>query len=313
MTSRRSFLKKSLIGSTALTLPGVLSNDFFSSQNQLPKISLAQWSLNRDIKKGEIKAEAFPTISRVGYGIEAVEYVSTFYSDQKSNAAFWLSMAHQCRSEGVKSLLIMVDAEGELGDSNANKRLKAVDNHKGWVDIAARLQCHSIRVNAFGDGDRATLKGSLVDGLGKLCEYGAKAGINITIENHGLFSSDADFVVEVIKEINNPFMGTLPDFGNWCTSQKWGGTSDNKCKEVFDPAKGVAAFMPYAKGVSAKTYNFNKEGGQPRIDYPGLLKIVKDHGYEGYIGIEYEGNNLSEGEGILATQKLIEKTWLSLD
>lgn len=313
MTTRRSFIKNSIIGSAGLSLAANPINQLFTQENKAPKISLAQWSLNKAIRKNEIKVDAFPTISLNGFGINAVEYVSTFYSDHKSNVAYWMALDYQAQTEGVKNLLIMVDAEGELGDSNQNKRIQAVDNHKGWIDIAARLKCHSIRVNAFGDGDRSTLKTSLVDGMGRLCEYSAQAGINILIENHGLYSSDADFVVEVIKEVDSQYMGTLPDFGNWCTSEKWGGTSDNKCKEVFDPAKGTAAFMPYAKGVSAKTYDFNRQGGQNRIDYPGLLKIVKDQGYEGYIGVEYEGENLKEVDGILATKKLIEDTWAALD
>ena len=181
MTTRRSFIKKSIIGSAGLSLAAGPISELFALQNEAPKISLAQWSLNKAIRKNEIKVDAFPTISLNGFGIDAVEYVSTFYSDQKSNVAYWMALDHQAQMEGVKNLLIMVDAEGDLGDSDQNKRIKAVDNHKGWIDIAARLKCHSIRVNAFGDGDRATLKASLIDGLGRLCEYGAQAGINILI------------------------------------------------------------------------------------------------------------------------------------
>lgn len=310
MATRRRFIKQSLIGTAALSLPFIPSCS--TKSISLPKISLAQWSLNRGIREGVFKPIDFAAITKNTFGLDAVEYVNSFYADQKNNQAFWADMKSRAAGEGVKSLLIMVDAEGELGDASEANRLKAVDNHKKWVDIAADLGCHSIRVNAFGADDRAIIKDALVDGLGRLCEYGARANVNITIENHGLYSSDAAFMVEIIQEIDNPYMGTLPDFGNWCTSAKWGGTDDDSCEVVYDPAKGVDAFMPYAKGVSAKSYDFNTAGGQDRIDYKQLLQIVKNYNYEGYIGIEYEGDSHSEIEGIKATAQLIKNTWAEL-
>jgi sugar phosphate isomerase/epimerase len=309
MTSRRLFLKQSALTGIALTLPLPL----FSADRAVPKISLAQWSMNRAIKDGSIKAEDFASITKNQYGVNAIEYVNGFYTDHKKDMAYWADMLKRSDNEGVTNLLIMVDAEGDLGDLNQRNRKKAVENHYGWVDIAKKINCHSIRVNAFGTGSREKVKTALVDGMGRLAEYGAEAGINIVIENHGLYSSEADFIVEMIKEVNSPYLGTLPDFGNWCTSVKWGGTSDNSCANVYDVQKGVAQFMPYAKGVSAKTYDFDADGNQPRLDYPALLKTVKATGYDGYIGIEYEGNNLSEPDGIMATKRLIERVWAELD
>ncbi|GAB5525816.1 MAG: sugar phosphate isomerase/epimerase [Roseivirga sp.] len=265
MTSRRLFLKQSVLSGVAMTLP--LS--VFSTEHALPKISLAQWSMNRAIKDGSIKAEDFAAITKRDYGIEAIEFVNGFYADHKSDMAYWADMLRRSENEGVKNLLIMVDAEGDLGSTAEAERIKAVENHYGWVDIAKKINCHSIRVNAFGTGSREKVKTALVDGMGRLAEYGAKAGINILIENHGLYSSEADFVVDMIRQVNNPYMGTLPDF--------------------------------------------DADGNQPRLDYPALLKAVKATGYNGYIGVEYEGNNLSEPEGIMATKRLIERVWASLD
>ena len=279
----------------------------------MPNISLAQWSLNRAFRNGDLKAVDFASIAKNTYGINAVEFVSSLYGDQGEAAGFWESMTQKSSDAGVENLLIMIDGEGDLGANAEDKRIEAVENHYRWVDRAKILGCHSIRVNAFGDGNRAELRSALIDGLGRLTEYSAKSDINILIENHGLFSSDANFVVDVIQQVNSEHLGTLPDFGNWCTSVKWGGTSTDGCESVFDHAEGVKTFMPYAKGVSAKTYDFNASGDQPRLDYPKLLKIVKDTGFDGYIGIEYEGESLSEHEGILATKKLIENTWSALD
>ena len=316
MSNRRIFIKKSLLGTTALTLPTYLSfgaGTTTSAAISKPKISLAQWSLHRALQKGDIKAENFASIAKNAYGISAVEYVNQFYKQQAANQKFWGQMKQVADDEGVESLLIMVDSEGDLGDPDDSARKTAVENHYKWIHAAKILGCHSIRVNAFGKGTRKVLHGTLVDGLGQLSSYGQQQGINVLIENHGLHTSDGEYMTEIIKEVNNPFLGTLPDFGNWCLNAEWGSTQNNQCTEVYDHYKGVSDFLPFAKGVSAKSYNFDAEGNETLLPYPKLLQLVKDSGFEGYIGIEYEGEELSEAEGIKATKLLIEKVWSALD
>ena len=210
----------------------------------LPKISLAQWSLHRSLEKGKIQAVDFAAIAKNNYGVEAIEYVNQFYVDMATSSKFWAQMKERAENEGVKSLLIMVDNEGDLGDFNDGERKTAVKNHYKWIDAAKILGCHSIRVNAFGKGSLEELESSLVDGLGQLAEYGAKEKINVLIENHGLHTSNAAFIVEIIKKVDNPFLGTLPDFGNWCLSAEWGSTAGNKnCSEVYPPDKAIDSIL----------------------------------------------------------------------
>ncbi len=312
MQNRRSFLRQTAITSSAMAFFPNTGWDLSKLMDNKLNISLAQWSLNRSIRDGTIKAEDFASISKNTYQIDAIEYVSGLYPEKGADEAFWLDLKKRADDEGVKSLLIMVDEEGDLGDMVEGNRLKAVENHYKWVDNAKALGCHSIRVNAFGQGSIAQVKSALVDGLGRLAEYGASQGINILIENHGLHSSNGKFVVDVIKRVNSPHLGTLPDFGNWCLTKKWGGTSDGDCTQAYDFYTGLSDFLPYAKGVSAKSYDFDEKGSQISLDYHRFLRILKEASYNGYIGIEYEGNNLGEHEGIIATKALLERVWSSL-
>ncbi len=282
-------------------------------KSTLPKISLAQWSLNRAFFNGELNALDFPDIAKNSFGINAVEYVNAFYKEYGGNEKFWNQLKRKADEVEVKNLLIMVDDEGELGNPDNKERTRAIENHYKWINAAKLLGCHSIRVNAFGQGNKIKLKNTLVDGLGRLSDYGAKENINVLIENHGLHTSDAKFITSIIKEVNHPNLGTLPDFGNWCLNAKWGSTQNDKCTEIYDPYQGVTEFLPYAKGVSAKSYNFDRNGNETFLDYRRFLKIVKDSGFNGFIGIEYEGEKLSEPEGIKATKALIEKVWLNLE
>lgn len=316
MLNRRTFLKQTALGTAAWTMP--LSSAYpmgFTATVPMKelKLSLAQWSLHRALENGEMKASDFASVAQNSYGLRAVEYVNQFYIKEGENENFWVRMKAKAENAGVKSLLIMVDNEGLLGNPDDKERNRAVENHRKWIRAAHILGCHSIRVNAFGTGSRASLKGALVDGLGQLATLGEKEGIHVLIENHGLHTSDALFVVGIIREVSNPFLGTLPDFGNWCLDSEWGSTQHGNCSKTYDPYKGVAAFLPYANGVSAKSYQFDAEGNETLIKYPELLKLVKESDFNGHIGIEYEGETLSEPEGIRATKALLQRLWGQLD
>ena len=305
---RRSFIKNSLLGAAALSASPLLGS---ITANKSLKISLAQWSLHRNFQAGNLNPADFASIARERYGFEAVEYVNGFYSAHAEDENFWKQMKERSDQAGVKNLVIMVDDEGELGSADKSARMQAVENHYKWLHAARILGCHSMRVNAFGDADRGTYRAAIMDGMSRLAEYAATMDLNVLIENHGLFSSDAALIAGIIKEVNMTNFGAFPDFGNWCLSAKWGSTQ-GACDQAYDRYQGVAELLPYAKAVSAKSYNFNEQGEDTTIDYYQMLKIVKDSAYEGYIGIEYEGLEKGEHEGILITRALMEKAWSTL-
>ena len=199
----------------------------------------------------------------------------------------------------------MIDGEGGLGDTDKAKRNQAVENHYKWVDAAKYLGCATIRVNAYGVGTRDEVQNAAVEGLSKLGEYGEKTGINIIVENHGGYSSDGQWLSTVMKKVGKKNVGTLPDFGNFCIRRGTGELYEGKCVEEYDRYKGVKEMLPFAKGVSAKSYDFDSKGNCVETDYKKMLKIVKDSGFRGYIGIEYEGSKLGEEEGIKKTKELL--------
>ena len=293
------------MGATALATTPLIA---YGTQVKALKISLAQWSLHRSFRDGTLDSVNFASIAMEKYGIDAVEYVNGLYPDKASDEAFWNSMKKRSSDAGVKNLVLMVDDEGDLGVASEKERLKSVENHYKWVNVAKLLGCPTMRVNAFGDADREIYRIAIMDGMSRLADYADKSGINIVIENHGLFSSDAALIAGIIKEVNRPNFGSFPDFGNWCLSAKWG-TTQGECDKVYDRYQGVAELLPYAKAVSAKSYNFNEKGEDTKIDYYRMMKIVKESDYNGYIGIEYEGMEKSEHEGILITKELMKKAW----
>ncbi len=258
------------------------------------KISLAEWSLNKSLFKKTITNMDFPRIAKETYGLDAVEYVSTFFRDKAEDMEYLTNLKKECEKYGVKSLLIMVDGEGNLADTSLAARTKAVENHYKWVKAAKFLGCHSIRVNAGGRGTMGQMQAAAIDGLGRLSAYAADHGINVIVENHGGNSSYGKWLAEIMKAVNKPNCGTLPDLGNFYE---------------YDRYKGVAELMPFAKGVSAKTHDFDENGNETQIDYVKMMKIIYDSGFRGYIDVEYEGTKLSEDEGIKATIALLNKVF----
>jgi len=239
-------------------------------------------------------------------GFNAVELVSELYSKKIDEIGFNNtidSLAINLSKNQVECLLIMIDEEGDLAHPDETERDHAVERHKKWVDAAAKLGCHSIRVNTNGTFVEDIWLTAAEDGLRKLSTYAASKNINILVENHGGFSSDPEKLMQVIKTLNLSNCGTLPDFGNWCI--KWIKESKKCVVEYEDYYKGIEIMMPAAKAVSAKSYNFDRYGNETKIDYVKMLQIVKDSGYNGYIGIEYEGDEIGEKEGVIATRNLL--------
>lgn len=278
------------------------------------KISLAEWSLHRTLQEKKLDNLDFAATAR-GYGLDAIEYVNQFFADKAKDAAYLAELNKRAADNGVKQLLIMVDGEGGMAETDKKLLNQAIENHKKWVDAAAVLGCHSIRVNAFSSNPkREEAAKAAVEGLGKLGEYAKQANINVIVENHGGFSSDGAWLSGVMREINMPNVGTLPDFGNFCvrrdnkTANPWEG----ECVEEYDRYKGIAEMMPFAKGVSAKSNEFDENGNETKTDFRRMLQIVKDAAYTGYIGIEYEGDKHTEDEGIKLTKALLERVGAEL-
>jgi L-ribulose-5-phosphate 3-epimerase len=260
------------------------------------KISLAQWSLHQSIREKKVEHLDFAKVAN-GFGIDAVEYVNSFFKDKARDRSYLAEMKRRAVGEGVWSALIMIDGEGKLGDAAEGKRKEAVENHRKWIEAAAYLGCHCIRVNAHADGTPDEQSARVAEGLRRLCELADPFGIDVTVENHGGLSSNGAWLAKTIKSVEHPRCGTLPDFGNFKIKEG----------EEYDRYRGVEELMPLAKAVSAKSNDFDKKGNESRIDYLRMLKLVTAAGYHGYVGIEYEGKVLPEMEGIAATKKLLER------
>jgi sugar phosphate isomerase/epimerase len=291
----------------------VSSPVLFGSCKPKINISLAEWSFNRALYSGKLDHLDFPAKARNEFGISAVEYVNGFFGGSKmdfkeaaKNKLYLNELLKRSRDAGVFNHLLMVDDEGPLSSLNEQERLESVDNHKKWIEAAELLGCLTVRVNLHGEGAPDDRKKASIDSLGRLGEFAEPMRVNVVAENHGSVTSDADWMTDVMKQVGMKNVGTLPDFGNWCISHPWG-TIQEGCDNMYDIYEGVRKLLPYAKGVSAKTYDFNDNGEQPLLDYEKLIGIVKASGFKGYIGIEYEGINQPEDDGVRRTQVLLNK------
>jgi len=298
--SRRDFLAgaaATLPAAYAFTLSGCAAGAVASDPPF--RISLAEWSLHRALYAGELDNLDFPRVTRESYGIEGVEYVNSFFKEKAQDQAYLTDLMTRCDDHGVRSLIIMCDGEGALGDPDDAGRTQAVENHYRWVEAARFLGCHSIRVNAQSAGTEEEQRDLAADGLRRLTEFAAPMEINVIVENHGGWSSNGAWLASVMEAVDHPRCGTLPDFGNFQTAPG----------EWYDRYQGMAELMPYAKAVSAKSHIFDEEGNETQTDFFRIVQIVYDAGYRGFLGIEYEGGELSEHDGILATKALLERVF----
>jgi sugar phosphate isomerase/epimerase len=294
--SRRAFLQTAALAAAGIPL---LSESSFASETMLKKdrfkISLAEWSLHRALWGKEMTNLEFPVKAVKDYGIYGVEYVSTFFKDLSKD--YLNELLKISKDNGVTNVLIMIDAQGNLGDADDAARTKAIENHKPWIEAAKFLGCTSIRVNAAGKGTDDEVANRVVDSMTKLCTFAAPLKMNVVIENHGGISSNGKWLSGIMKRVNMKNCGTLPDFGNFRVS----------ATENYDRFLGMTELMPFAKGASGKSYEFDAQGNEVNIDFFKIMQIIKDSGYKGWIDVEYEGTKLSEPEGIKATKALLER------
>lgn len=310
---RRDFINRTAQASAALSFLGLYACKNSEKQKQIIeeiaktpslffKISLAQWSLHRALQGGAMDNLDFAAKSR-SFGCEGLEYVNGFFIDKAKDMDYLKEMNNRANSEGQQNVLIMIDREGNLADADESKRLTAIENHYKWVEAAHFLGCHAIRVNLGGGVDKAEAVKAGVDSLTKLSDFAKGSKINVLVENHGGFSSNGEWMTDVFSQIKNDNCGTLPDFGNFCITKD----KDRNCLDEYDRYKGLKELLPFAKAVSAKSYDFDANGDETTIDYLKVMKMVKEGGYTGFVGVEFEGSKVSEEEGIKLTRDLLIK------
>ena len=317
MIKRREFIETQLKLGLGFALLAIPKKGFgFDSTNETNnnlffKLSLAQWSLNKGIYSGKFDPYDFAKTAKE-LGFSGLEYVNALYSDvmdsrNKHQAIknFIKKSNDEAKQNNIENLLIMIDGEGDLATSKVRKRNAAVENHKKWIDAASQMGCHSVRVNLYGSEQKMKWMEYSSDSLSRLSDFSKDFNINVIVENHGSLSSNAELLMQVINNVNLKNCGTLPDFGNFCIKRVEGDLYESDCVKEYDRYKGIKEMMPKAFAVSAKSNSFNNEGDEIYTDYLKMLKIVKESGYNGYIGVEYEGTGLSEIDGILATKNLL--------
>ncbi|MDX1740883.1 MAG: sugar phosphate isomerase/epimerase family protein [Rhodothermales bacterium] len=314
---RRKFIASGTAAAGALALVGpaclskkqdevearMLSTD---APDVLFGISLAQWSLHRMLQSGELSNLEFAAKARQEFDIGAIEFVSRFFDGRERETEYLSELQQRAADADVKMLLIMVDGQGNLGSPDTDVRRTAVENHFKWVQAAKYLGCHSIRVNAMYNDEAVEAEEQLklsADGLRQLAEFADGLEINVLVENHGALSSNGQWLAGVMTAVDHPRCGTLPDFGNFCLDGS--PYPPENCRDMYDPYTGTTELMPFAKAVSAKSYEFSENGDESVLDYERLMRIVLDAGYRGYVGIEYEGSTLPEDQGIIATRDLL--------
>ena len=327
---RRKFINNLALAGACLGSYNFTTFDRELFKNFPYKISLAQFSLFRLEMSRKIDPMDFAKIAN-DLGFKGLEYLQMSYNgklmrERRKNSLYGIKkLANDLNQKAdefnMENILIMIDIGPDLGKSTKN-----LDQYHLWIDCASEMKCHSVRVNLRGSEDNLyNWKQNSIENLEKLCEYAKPLKINIVVENHGGFSSNADYLIDVIENVKSQNVGTLPDFGNFCVKQdpeKYAEASRmftmgaesktdrpptiyDSCAERYDMYDGMEKLMRYAKGVSAKTHGFDKNGDDVDIDYKKMLEIVKKSEYQGFIGVEAQAFTMDPIEAIIASKKLL--------
>jgi len=275
---RRDFLKISLGSALGITLTPPRLLLAATEPPPLFDISLAEWSLVKSLRAGTFTNLDFPRVARREFDIDCVEFVDQFFADKANDKAYLTDLKQRGADEGVKLGLIMIDTTGDLGAAAKPARDRAVLSTFAWIDAARFLGCHTIRINARGPQNREQLLDHIVESGQRLADHAGD--LKVVIENHGGLSSDPDWLVSVFQAVGRPNFGALPDFGNF--------------PGEINRYDAVEKLMPHAKAVSAKATRFSPEGRIVDTDFPRMMRIVRDGGYHGHVGVESSADSQEE-------------------
>tara|TARA_R110002096_G_scaffold29509_5_gene88955 strand:- start:18445 stop:19350 length:906 start_codon:yes stop_codon:yes gene_type:complete len=289
--TRRDFLRATTAVAPALALNPSLFAENADSAGRF-QLGIQEYTFNRWLSSGKLDHLDYPALAKEKLGITHIEYWNRPFNGKHTDTAYVGELAKRSTGEGMKNVLILVDAKNQLDSADAAQRTRAVDEHKGWVDCAAQLGCDAIRVNCRSGGTFEDNLDQMADGMGRLCDYAKPSGVKIVIEPHGGNSQNPDWLLAAMERLNHPNAGLLPDFNNFGS---------------FDRYEGVTKSLPHAVAVCAKAFGFGEDGNETKTDYFRMLKIVHDSDYSGVITIEFEGHDLDPVEGTLKTKALIRK------
>jgi len=289
--SRRSFIGQAALAAPVISFaPTLLAKDK-NDPNRF-QIGIQEYTFHRWIGAGKLDHLDYPALAKKKLGITHIEYWNRPFGGKHTDKKYVGELVKRTTGEGMKNVLILVDARNQLDSKDAKARARAIDEHKGWVDCAAQLGCKAIRVNCRSGGNRDENLDNAAKGLGALCDYAKGTEVKIVIEPHGGNSQDPDWLLAAMKKINKPNAGLLPDFNNFGR---------------YDRYYGVKESLPYAPAVCAKALKFDAKGNETNTDYYRMLKIIYESDYSGVISIEFEGHGIDPIEGSLKTKALIQK------
>ncbi|MEM9941449.1 MAG: sugar phosphate isomerase/epimerase family protein [Planctomycetota bacterium] len=293
---RRELLKLGTMAAISSALSGWKFQESEPKKTWL-KLAVQQYSFNRQLRSSELKIEDYPATVVEGTGIKSLEFFNGHIEDKKYNEAFFVDLKKRCDDLEANTTMMLCRSKPAVDSPDPAIRQKAIEGYKRWLTATQILGGQYIRVDTRHKGDAEEQKKYAVAGLKALTEVASEYGIGILVENHGGHSSNGAWLADVMRKVNLPNCGTLPDFQNF---------------KDYDPYKGVAEMMPWAKILCAKAKAFDDQGNETNVDYRRMLKIAKDAGFRGFIGIEFEGHEIEPLEGIKMTAALIEKIQMEL-
>lgn len=257
------------------------------------KLAVQQYSFNKELRSGALAIPDYPKTVVEGTGIKALEYFNGHMEEQAGKVAFFKDLRQRTDDLGAVNTMMLCRSKEALDSPDAAERAAAIEGYRPWLEAMKILGGSCIRVDVRSNGDAEEQKAHAIAGLKALTAVAeSEYELGIVVENHGGHSSNGAWVAEVMKGVAMENCGTLPDFQNF---------------KEYDPYLGVEEMMPWAKIVCAKSKAFDAEGNEINVDFRRMLKIVKEGGFSGYIGIEFEGHDVPPVEGINLTKALIER------
>lgn len=282
-SSRRRFLITSLAG---LATPAILpSGNALAADSDRFELSIHQYSLRKLFQQGQLDTFAYPKFVHENFGFTSIEFAVEFCQQLYADPAKGRSLADESQKLGIRHRALLCGAKPALDAASRSERKAAVQDHLKWAKVATELRCDFIRVRAGTEGNRQQQLEHAASGIGALCDQLSDAPVSVLVENITGHSRDADWMVALVERVGKDRLGLIADFGNF----------------EGDIYAGMKKLLPYTKSICTKSWEFDAQGNETKIDFQKMMNVINESSFRGCIAIEYLGDDPVAGVQQTAT------------
>lgn len=234
------------------------------------RTAICAYSFRQELQKKTMQYEDLVRLA-TELGVDGLDL--TVYWFPSTSDDFLLPLRRLAYRSGVD--IYSIGIRSSLCRSTAELQEAEVTSLRSWLDVAQKLGARHVRVMSgrIPEGASEDQAAQWATETLKRCgDLAGQRGVMLGLEDDGALTVKSERLVQIIKQVDSPWVGINLDVGNFLT----------------EPYRQIELCAPYAVNVHIKP-EVRESGKLEPIDWDRVLKILAPV-YRGYLSLEYESS-----------------------